>query len=457
MKKIYFIGAGGIGMSAIVRYYNYLGYKTAGYDKTPSMLTQHLQQAGTEIHFTDHESMIPADFKNDKENTLVVYTPAVPPDSSELGWFKNNGFRVIKRSEALEEISADKRTLAVAGTHGKTTTSTMLAHILTHSGVECTAFLGGISVNYNTNLLISKNNVLVAEADEFDRSFLKLWPYIAVITSTDADHLDIYENHDSLKGAFKAFASQVSEFGSLVVKAGTDKDILSKSKARVYQYSYDKKCDFYASDIVEKDGGYFDFTLNYPQGSIEGCSVGVPGWINVENAIAAGAVSLLQGVNPSQLKEALLCFKGVARRFDIRINTSLCSYIDDYAHHPKEIEAAISSMRNIFKGRKLTVIFQPHLYTRTRDFADDFAKSLSLSDELILLDIYPAREKPIEGITSQIILEKADVKNKDLVDKQRLIEHLEGRDIDVLVTLGAGDIDRLVQPITDYLKKRYNV
>ncbi len=457
MKKIYFIGAGGIGMSAIVRYYNYLGSKTAGYDKTPSLLTQQLQQEGTDIHFTDDEAMIPEEFKNDKENTLVVYTPAIPSDSPELKWFMDNGFRVIKRSEALEKISADKRTLAVAGTHGKTTTSTMLAHILNHSGVECTAFLGGISLNYNTNLLISKNNILVAEADEFDRSFLKLWPYIAVITSTDADHLDIYENHDSLKGAFKAFAAQVSEIGSLIVKTGTDKEIISKCKARVYYYSYDKKCDFYASDIVEKEGGFFDFTLNYPQGRIEGCSIGVPGWINVENAIAASAVSILQGVNPERLKEALLCFKGVARRFDIKINNPVCSYIDDYAHHPKEIEAAISSMRNIFGKRKLTVVFQPHLYTRTRDFASGFAESLSLSDELILLDIYPAREKPIEGITSKVILDMATVKEKVLIGKEELLDNLKEREIDVLVTFGAGDIDRLVQPITEYLKERYNV
>lgn len=457
MKNIYFIGIGGIGMSALARYYKHQGYFTAGYDRTTSTLTQQLENEGIEIHYQDSVSLIPTLISNDRKNTLVIYTPAVPSDSNELTWFKENNFEMIKRSAALGHIASKKKTLAIAGTHGKTTTSTMLAHILEHSGMGCTAFLGGISVNYNSNLLLSKNNVLVAEADEFDRSFLQLWPDIAVITSADADHLDIYNNEESIKSAFALFASQVKESGTLILKKGIGQEIEEKTKANILYYSFDCECDFYASNIKIVSGGYFKFTFNYPTGKIDDCTVGIPGWINVENAIAAGAAAIIHGSTPKMVKEALASFKGVQRRFDIKINSPECAYIDDYAHHPKEIAAAISSIRDIFLGRELTAIFQPHLYTRTRDFAKEFAQSLNKLDQLILLDIYPAREQPIEGVTSKIIFDNVSIKNKIMIQKENLLEELEKRDIDTLITFGAGDIDRLVNPIKELLIKKYNL
>lgn len=457
MKKIYFIGIGGIGMSALARYYKHQGCFTAGYDRTKSTLTSLLESEGIEVCYQDSASLIPTSIINDSKNTLVIYTPAVPANSNLLTWFRANGFEMIKRSAALGHIASSKKTLAIAGTHGKTTTSTMLAHILEHSGMGCTAFLGGISVNYNTNLLLSKNSTLVAEADEFDRSFLQLWPSIAVITSADADHLDIYNNEESIKSAFAQFASQVKENGSLILKKEIGKEIEKNVKANILYYSFESECDFYASDIEVLEGGFFNFTFNYPKGKIEECNVGIPGWINVENAIAASAAAIIHGATPQMIKEALAAFKGVQRRFDIRINNVACSYIDDYAHHPKEIAAAISSIRNIFPGRKLTAIFQPHLYTRTRDFAQDFAESLGKLDQLILLDIYPARELPIEGVTSQIIFDNVKIEDKIMIKKEQLLEELSGREIDTLITFGAGDIDRLVTPITELLKKKYNI
>ena len=326
----------------------------------------------------------------------------------------------------------------------------MLAHILNHSGEGCNAFLGGISKNYHTNLLLSKNPVLVAEADEFDRSFLQLFPDIAAITSCDADHLDIYSDHDHVKGAFREFASQVKE--ALVVRKGVDVEF--ETKARIYTYSYDEQADFYASEIKVDECGYFHFTLHYPMGEIEDCTVGIPGWINVENGIAAAAVALLHGTSPQMVKSALATFSGVERRFDIHLNTHKCSYIDDYAHHPKEISAAISSIRNIFPGRRLCAIFQPHLFTRTRDFYREFAESLSALDELILLPIYPARELPIEGVSSEMILELVTIPDKKIVSKEELMKELESRDIDILITLGAGDINTFIEPITELLNKR---
>lgn len=457
MKKVYFIGIGGIGMSALARYYKHMGCFTAGYDRSSSALTLQLESEGIEIHYQDSTSLIPSQIANDCKNTLVIYTPAVPSDSQELTWFRANNFELIKRSAALGHLASEKKTLAIAGTHGKTTTSTMLAHILEHSGMGSTSFLGGISVNYNSNLLLSKNSTLVAEADEFDRSFLQLWPNIAVITSADADHLDIYNNVGSIKSAFAQFASQVEESGTLIIRQGIGKEIEKNVKANILYYSYDNETDFYASDIKIISGGFFNFTFNYPAGKIDGCSVGIPGWINVENAIAAGAAAIVHGATPQMVKDSLATFKGVQRRFDIKINDAKCSYIDDYAHHPKEISAAISSIRHIFEGRRLTAIFQPHLYSRTRDFANEFAHSLSKLDELILLDIYPARELPIEGITSKIIFDKVTIENKIMIPKEALLDELGKRDIDTLITFGAGDIDRLVQPITELLKKRYNI
>ncbi|MDD2294140.1 MAG: UDP-N-acetylmuramate--L-alanine ligase [Bacteroidales bacterium] len=446
-KNYYFLGIGGIGMSALARYFNHAGYSVSGYDRTPSHLTGELEKEGIEIHYEDNIDAIPKDV----EHTFVIYTPAIPADFGELNYVKEHGYTLCKRSKALGEIAKHQKCLAVAGTHGKTTTSTLLAHIYTGSKVGCTAFLGGISKNYDSNLLLSKNPIIVAEADEFDRSFLQLYPQIAVITATDADHLDIYADRQHLLEAFGTFASQIHSDGALVLKYGVEvpqKDI----SAKIYRYSYDQKCDFYASDIVPLEGGYFDFTLNHPIGAITHCSLGIPGWVNVENAIAASAVALIDGISPQSIKEALTSFKGVQRRFDIHLNTPQCAYIDDYAHHPNEIKAAISSMRDIFKGRKLCGIFQPHLYTRTRDFADDFAQALSGLDELILLQIYPARELPIEGVTSKIIFDKVTIDNKIMIEKSELMACLKKREIDCLITFGAGDIDRFIIPIEEYLK-----
>lgn len=456
VKNIYLIGIGGIGMSALARYYNHEGCNVAGYDKTASKLTLELEKEGIDIHYEDNIALISSSIFTDKENTLIIYTPAVPKEMSELSYFRKNNYNLVKRSAALGVIAKNKTCLAVAGTHGKTTTSTLLAHIITHSQLGCTAFLGGISKNYGTNLLLSKSDLLVAEADEFDRSFLQLYPDTAVITSADADHLDIYSTHEHIKDAFRDFALQVKSTGNLIVKEGVEID-LSAIKSKIYRYSFDRISDFYASDIKIINGGFFDFTLNYPSGKIKNCTLGVPGWVNVENCIAASAIALLNGVEPEKLKKALADFSGVERRFDIRLNTPECAYIDDYAHHPQEIKAAISSMRNIFPHRKLTGIFQPHLFTRTRDFVNEFAESLSALDELILLEIYPARELPIEGVTSSIIFDKVTLENKVLIDKSELMELLSNRETDTLISFGAGDIDRFIEPITNLLKKKYNV
>ena len=447
-RNIYFIGIGGIGMSAIARYYNYKGLKVSGYDKTPSELTHALEDEGIEVHYEDDITFIPKDI----EDTLVVYTPAIPKDMGELVYVQEHGYRVIKRSMMLGEIAEGQRCLAVAGTHGKTTTSTLTAHIFQDSGDGCSAFLGGISKNYDTNLLVSRNETIVAEADEFDRSFLQLFPEIAVITSMDADHLDIYSDIDTMHEAFKAFASQVSV--TLIAKLGLpldDKD----TKAKLLRYSYDNaEADFHAADIKVDECGYFTFDLIWPGGVIRDCRVGIPGWINVENAVAASAIALTYGLDPEKVRHALGTFQGVKRRFDIHVNRPGCSYIDDYAHHPKEIAAAISSMRDIFPGRRLTAIFQPHLYTRTRDFADEFAEALSNVDKLIMLDIYPAREEPIPGVTSDIIYDKVTAPEKVIMVKEELMEYLKNEPIDTLITFGAGNIDRFIGPITEMLCQR---
>ena len=447
-SNIYFIGIGGIGMSAIARYYHQKGLKVTGYDKTPSELTLALENEDIEVHYEDNIDFIPKDV----ENTLVVYTPAVPKDMGELVYVQEKGYRVIKRSRTLGEIAQGQRCLAVAGTHGKTTTSTLLAHIFQDSEEGCSAFLGGISKNHDTNLLVSENNTIVAEADEFDRSFLQLFPEIAVITSMDADHLDIYSDISNMHDAFKAFASQVS--GTVITKLGLP-ICQEDTKADILRYSYDdSKADFFAGNITVDECGYFTFDLHWPGGTIKDCKVGIPGWINVENAVAASAIALTYGLDPEKVKAALASFQGVKRRFDIHLNTPQCSYIDDYAHHPKEIAAAVSSMREIFPGRRLTAIFQPHLYTRTRDFADEFAQALSQVDKLILLDIYPAREEPIPGVTSEIIFSNVTIKEKVLLNKEELMDYLQAEPVDTLITFGAGNIDRYIKPITEMLCQR---
>lgn len=447
-KNIYFIGIGGIGMSAIARYYKFKGCNVSGYDKTPSELTGELIAEGIGVHYEDNTDFIPKDV----ENTLVVYTPAIPHDLKELVYVQEHGYTLLKRSKTLGEIAKGQRCLAVAGTHGKTTTSTLLAHIFTDSKVGCSAFLGGISKNYDTNLLVSHNPTIVAEADEFDRSFLQLFPEIAVITAMDADHLDIYGDLKHVHEAFQAFAGQVS--GTVITKLGLD-ITPNHTKARIMRYSYnDPRADFYADNLRKDECGYFTFNLKYPDGVIKDCRVGVPGWVNVENAVAASAIALVYGIDPEAIRHALGTFLGVKRRFDIHVNRPGCAYIDDYAHHPNEISTAISSMRDIFPGRRLTAIFQPHLYTRTRDFADEFAKALSAVDKLILLDIYPAREEPIPGVSSRLIFDKVTAPEKVLLKKEMLMKYLEDEKIDTLITFGAGNIDRFIPQITNLLSKR---
>ena len=448
MKNIYFIGIGGIGMSAIARYYNVKGYAVSGYDKTPSPLTHALEDEGIGVHYTDDISFIP----KDKEETLVVYTPAIPKDMGELVYVQENGYRVIKRSRMLGEIATGQRCMAVAGTHGKTTTSTLVSHLFTDSGEGCSAFLGGISKNYDSNLLTHSNDVIVAEADEFDRSFLQLFPEIAVITSMDADHLDIYGDEAHIVEAFKAFASQVS--GTVIVKHGLD--ITSKdTKAKIYTYAYDNpEADFYAEP---SENGHFN--LHYPGGVIEDCVVGIPGWVNIENGVGASAIALTYGLDPQKIRKALATFSGVKRRFDMQVNMDGLVYIDDYAHHPNEIAAAISSIKGRYPEYRYTAIFQPHLYTRTRDFADEFAEALSLADRVILLDIYPAREEPIPGVTSEIIFKGITAPEKILMKKEELLEYLQGQSLEgkeLFITLGAGDIDRLVGPIGKLLTEKHD-
>ena len=447
-KNAYFIGIGGIGMSAIARYFKFKGLNVAGYDKTESELTDTLQKEGIDVHYVDNVDFIPKDI----ENTLVVYTPAIPHDLKELKYVMDNGYNVFNRSKVLGEITDGERCLAVSGTHGKTTTSTLTAHILDESGEGCSAFLGGISKNYDTNLLMSHTPTVVVEADEFDRSFLQLHPEIAVITAMDADHLDIYGDLEHVHEAFKAFASQVS--GTVIAKLGLD--ITSKdTNAKILRYHYnDPKADFYARNPQPDKLGYFSFDIVWPGGVIEGVKCGTPGWVNVENSVAAAAICLTYGLKPEAIKHAIGTFQGVKRRLDIHVNTEKISYIDDYAHHPKELSTAISSMRDIFPGRKLTAIFQPHLYTRTRDFADDFAAALSKVDKLILLDIYPAREEPIPGVTSEIIFDKVTAPEKVMLHKEELMGYLEKEPVDVLITFGAGNIADFIAPITELLEKR---
>ena len=445
----YFIGIGGIGMSAIARYFNHRGFAVSGYDRTPSSLTHALEQEGIAVHYDDDPGAIPQDIAH----TFVIYTPAIPEDLGEMQFVRSHGYTLCKRSKALGEITRGQECLAISGTHGKTTTSTLLAHILASSGEGCNAFLGGISKNYNSNLLLSERKLVVAEADEFDRSFLQLHPHIAVVTATDADHLDIYNDHSHVVEAFGQFTAQVDADGAVVVKQGVEVP-LENTAAKVLRYAYDTPCDFYASDIQPLEHGRFDFTLNHPGGSIEHCTVGIPGWVNVENAVAASAVALLHGTAPMKIREALATFQGVKRRFDIHLDSPRIAYVDDYAHHPNEIRAAISSIRNIFPGRQLCGIFQPHLYTRTRDFAEDFADALSGLDSLILLPIYPAREEPIPGVTSELIFNQVTLTDKVLIPKEQLMDHLRSRALDCLVTFGAGDIDRFIEPIENWLKTR---
>ena len=453
VKSVYFIGAGGIGMSALVRYFLAFGYRVGGYDRTPSELTAKLISEGAEIHFEENVDIIPECFK-DKKRTLVVYTPAIPEDHKELVYFRNEGFEVHKRAQVLGALTCKHKGLCVAGTHGKTTTSAMVAHILHESHVDCNAFLGGITKNYGTNYILSKNSdYVVIEADEFDRSFHWLRPYASVITATDPDHLDIYGTKEAYLESFRKYTSLIQPGGALIVHKGLEVKPDVQEGVRVYEYSRESG-DFHAENISIGNGEIrFDFV--YPEGRIENINLGVPVSINIENGIAAMALAKLAGATDKELADGMASFSGVDRRFDFKIKNDKHVFLTDYAHHPQEIKQSAMSVRELYKDRKITAIFQPHLYTRTRDFYKDFADSLSLLDEVILADIYPAREKPIPDVTSRLIYDnlKPGVK-KRLCKSGEIVDIVRNEDFDVLVLLGAGDIDKYVPEITDILNSK---
>lgn len=453
MKRVYFIGIGGIGMSAIARYFHAKGFGVCGYDLTPSPITDQLIKEGIDVHFSEDLNKIPREFFSPAD-TLIVYTPAIPAEHIELSFFVANGYRVIKRAEILGEITRMERALCVAGTHGKTTTSTLLAHLLRQSHVDCNAFLGGISNNYHSNLLLSdKSDLVVVEADEFDRSFHKLTPYMAIITSADPDHLDIYGTAANYRESFEHFTSLIQPDGVLLLKAGAPVTPRLAKGVRLFTYSCDDiRADYYASDISIREGRMF-FSWHYPEGCLRDVELGVPVRINVENAVAAMAIAHLNGITLNELRVGIASFRGSHRRFEKVLETERVTLIDDYAHHPVELDAAINSVRELYAGKRIMGVFQPHLYSRTADFYQDFARSLSLLDEVILLDIYPARELPIPGITSRIILDLIQHTEKALVTKEELLPYLQHHTIpDVVLILGAGDIDRLVSPVKQFLQ-----
>jgi UDP-N-acetylmuramate--alanine ligase len=447
INNVYLVGIGGIGMSALARYFMTLNKFVAGYDKTSTPLTDQLISEGIPVHFNDDLALVPDKIIKQKENTLIIYTPAVPNYHYEFNYFIERGYNVMKRSEVLGFIFSNKKGIAVAGTHGKTTTSTMIAHLLKQSSLDCSAFLGGISKNYGTNLLVSsKNEFIVTEADEYDRSFLQLFPYIAVITSVDADHLDIYGTHEEVIRSFNQFASQIIDNGILIYKKGINLSLEELNDVTVFSYSYNEYADFFAMNI-SIDKGYYTYDVQTPLGILKDITLGVAGKMNIENSVAAIAVATILEVNPEEIRSAMATFTGVKRRFEYHIRRDDFVYIDDYAHHPEELKACIQSAREIFPAKQITGIFQPHLYTRTRDFEAGFIEALGLLDELILLDIYPAREEPIPGVTSEMIFKKVKLKNKILCSKEELLTVLEKKKPEVLITMGAGDIDSFVEPI----------
>jgi UDP-N-acetylmuramate--alanine ligase len=451
-QSVYFIGAGGIGMSALIRYFLSKGKQVAGYDKTPSELTEELNREGALIHYDDDATQIPEAFRSPAD-TFVIYTPAVPSSHTELGWFRTHNFEIIKRSQALGEITKHSRGLCVAGTHGKTTTSSMIAHLLKQSHVDCNAFLGGILKNYDNNLMLSDTSDLtVIEADEFDRSFHWLTPYMAVITSADPDHLDIYGTAEAYRESFEHFTSLIRPDGCLILR----KDIPITPRllpgTKLYTYSAGDGGDFHAENIRIADGKiHFDFVT--PESRINDIIPGIPIKVNIENGVAAMAVAWLNGATGEEIRKGMETFQGSRRRFDFCLKKDHIVLIDDYAHHPAELRESILSVKELYTGRKVTGIFQPHLYSRTRDFVDGFAASLSLLDELILLDIYPAREEPIPGITSQIIFDKVTLADKMVCTKEQLPGILARGAYEVVLMLGAGDIDRLVEPVKQLLDK----
>lgn len=455
--NIYFLGIGGIGMSALARYFLHEGRRVAGYDRTPSALTEALEAEGAAVHYEEDVRLIPEAFL-DPATTMVVYTPAVPHDHAEYRYFLEHGFRVEKRSQMLGHLSAGKYVMAVAGTHGKTTTSTLVAWLnraLTGGG---SAFLGGVSKNFDSNLVLGGGARLAVEADEFDRSFLRLYPDVAVVTSADADHLDIYGTHEAVKEAFSQFIGQIRPGGSLIIKQGLDLRI-DNPGITVWRYALDTPCDFYAARVRLLEGGHYRYDIVTPDGVIADCTLGVPGWVNIENSVAAVAsvwcAARHEGValDAERLREGLASFAGVKRRFEFYINTPKQVYMDDYAHHPRELAATLLSLRRMFPGRRITALFQPHLYTRTRDLCDGFAEALSHADEVVLLPIYPAREEPIEGVTSEIIAERVTVPCR-IVPREALADVVAAMPTDVVVSFGAGNIDACCGAIAEKLKQK---
>jgi UDP-N-acetylmuramate--alanine ligase len=456
-NNIYFLGIGGIGMSALARWFLKKGLSVSGYDKTATALTDELQKEGMNIHFNDGIEFIPHEVIDQKEKTLVIFTPAIPKDHKEHNYLKENGYLINKRSEVLGLISKNYKTIGVAGTHGKTTTSSMAAHILKTAKKSMVGFLGGITTNYGSNLImegeVTPETVAVVEADEFDRSFLRLFPNIAIVTSADADHLDIYGDHESVITSFKDFIKQIDAGGHLIIHESIA-DKLASDITHVNKHIYSmSRGQFFAGNITAKSG-FFEFDL-HGFGKVEHVRLGVPGFHNIENAIAASVAALHCGVDVLTIKKALESFAGVKRRFEFILKGKKVIYVDDYAHHPAEIEAFLKSMKSMYQNRKLTVIFQPHLFSRTRDFAEGFSKSLSIADEVILMDIYPARELPIPGVDSDMLFKDITSKSKIRTGKADLMEKLDKINIDVLATVGAGDIDTFIGPIKDMLTKKY--
>ena len=457
LKNIYFLGIGGIGMSAIARYFMHEGYAVAGYDRTATPLTRELEHEGALIHYEDDPELIPESMRS-AEDTLVVLTPAIPADHREWAWLRERGFTIEKRSAMLGVLSEGKLSMAVAGTHGKTTTSTLAAWLNHAAAGEGSAFLGGISRNFSSNLVLGHGRRLVVEADEYDRSFLRLHPDVAVITAVDADHLDIYGTVEAVVEAFEQFASQIKPGGALILKQGVSLKF-DNSERELYRYSCNNGGDFHAENIRLIDGGHYLYDIVLPDGRIEDCELGILGKVHIENAVAAVAMLWCaakienKAFDREAVRRALKAFEGVKRRMEVWVNTPQQVYIDDYAHHPEELRATIESLRGIFPGRRLLAIFQPHLYTRTQDLATEFAETLSLADEVILVPIYPARELPIEGVCSEMIGRMLKVE-WSLAEREELQEILAARDTDVVVTFGAGNIDVTCQGIAEVLSKK---
>lgn len=456
-KHYYFLGIGGIGMSALARYFLHEGCRVAGYDRTPTRLTAELEQEGAEIHYDESVEAIPVEMR-DPQTTLVVYTPAVPTDHAEYRYFVEQGFTIEKRSQMLGYLSEGKRVMAVAGTHGKTTTSTLVAWLNRAMTGGGSAFLGGISKNFAGNLVLGEGDRLAVEADEFDRSFLRLKPDVAVVTSVDPDHLDIYGTYEAVKEAFSQFVERIKPGGALILKAGVEIELRNPA-IKLYRYAYDTPCDFYAVNIRLEQGGHYRFDLVMPDRTVKDCTLGIPGWVNIENAVAAVAsvwcAARQEGISfeEERMRAALADFSGVKRRFEFYLNTPEQVYMDDYAHHSRELAAALTSVCRMFPQRRVTAIFQPHLYTRTRDLYVEFAEALSEADEVILLPIYPARELPIEGITTEIIAERVTVPCR-IVEREKLAETLAQMPTDVVVTFGAGNIDACCEGVAEVLKNK---